>query len=174
MLMTELAAPFADSNNLYTMPLSTQLTVPLALDELSVNGQILPRAMNTSLALPPLSTIHMRLNNATIAFRLVFHEYSNASGFKTVNSVTPVPMVPVNSAAYEYALQWQVDSQSWFQGYGRLIIAHKKSTDPNAQPYHVAHLWAGGLIRTNDEFNAFVDYVQQIPITSSFTFKGGW
>lgn len=177
MLVTQLAVPGQSNSTSYgsfNLPLSSNLLLPLAVDELSAEDQPLPRTSGVAAALPPGVILTLRLGDAAIVIRTIVHETSAGSNLKPVDRVTPSTVVAPGSGAYQAAIQWQVDESSYKVGYGKVVFAHKVASDAANRPYHIAWLWAGGLARNAAELAALRTLVKDAPITSTFQTAGKW
>jgi hypothetical protein len=177
MLVTQLAVPGqsgSDKYGTFASPLSSDLLLPLAVDEIYVDATPLPRTKGAAMAIPPSALVTLRLGNASIVIRTLALERSATTSLADVSQPTPVTLVPPGSAGYKYGVQWQVDDSSYALGYGKVVFTHKAAADVVNRPYHVAWLWAGGLTRNDAEFAALQKEVGDVVFTSSFATTGKW
>lgn len=177
MLVTQLAVPGPSGGGKYgnfTSPLSSNLLLPLAVDEIDVDSTPLPRTNGAATALPADGLVTLRLGNASIVIRTLTMERSATTSLLDVSKPTPVGVVAPGSAKHQYGVEWQVDDAGYALGYGKVVFTHKAASDLVNRPYHVAWLWAGGLTRTEKELAALQQTVRDAVVTSSFATTGKW
>ncbi len=177
MLVTQLATPGSEGSKYgpFDRALSSNLLLPLAVDEIWANGSPLPRALGSATALPENGLITLRLRDASIVIRPIVVERSGTSNLAVVTSNGDGAVVAPGSGAATKAVQWQVDASSHPIGYGKIVYTHKLASDVVNRPYHVAWLWAGGVTRTDAERRALEALVRDAPVkVNTMTSSGIW
>ena len=178
MLVTHLAVPGRSGSDKYgefTLPLSSNLLFPLAVDEIYADDKPLPRTKGSAMALPQGALLTLRLGNASVVIRTLVFESSASSSLKQATDTIAATLVAPGSANYQYAIQWQVDDSSEALGYGKVVFTHKAAADKVNRPYHIAWLWAGGVTRTAAEMAALQKVVRDVALTkSTLETSGKW
>lgn len=168
MLTTSFVAP---SNNMadsavtsFPYSLNTNLFLPLFVDGLYVNDRIpLPTASGTLMALPPNPILTIKHQGATIVCRLITSSNSPASNIKDSSVIQNVSSFPLGHQPF--SVMWQVDSDGYDGGSGRIVLHHKHAEDPNMAPYFVSWL-IGAMDTPNDiEQDKFTNYIKSVPVT---------
>jgi hypothetical protein len=176
LLTTSLACPSNNMTEAYPLSfpycLNTNIMLPLCVDGLWVsNGSgpdvALPKTVGTLMAIPPNAVFTIRHLGATAVVRIILATRSSASNILDATSVISVPSYVAGNQPY--SLMWQVETDGYNLGTGRVVIHHKHPTDPSMEPYFVSTLMGAMDTPTLDDQQKFTNYMKSVPIVQSVT-----
>jgi hypothetical protein len=172
MLTTALVAPSsnASDNAVSSFPysLNTNLFLPLFVDGLYVNNRIkLPTIVGTLMALPPNPIFTIRHQGATVVCRLIASSNSPASNIAESSTIQNV--LNYQLGHQPFSIMWQVDSDGFDGGCGRIVLHHKHPEDPSMAPYFVSWLIGAMDTPTDTDQDQFTNYIKGVPVTQTLT-----
>jgi hypothetical protein len=172
MLTTALVAPSsnASDNAITSFPysLNTNLFLPLFVDGIYVNNRIkLPAKVGTLMALPNNPIFTIRHQGATVVCRLISTSKSPASNIAESSTVQTVASYQLGHQPF--SIMWQVDSDGFDGGCGRVVLHHKHPEDPSMAPYFVSWLIGAMDTPTDTDQDLFMNYIKGVPVTQSLT-----